>query len=135
MNGDWIGQCNRVARVGKSVSRVLQAPSRPKGTAVCRVRIIKEPRYGVRYPRADNQLRAFARSIPLFLRPSPSPTTAARARALSLPAVKDRYVTTIPNEFNERGAIDKAGLAPLDCGLDVCASFSLPLDPALSVLS
>lgn len=28
MNGDWIGQCNRVTRVGRSVSR---APSRSKG--------------------------------------------------------------------------------------------------------
>jgi len=28
MNGDWIGQCNRVARVGRSVSR---APSRSEG--------------------------------------------------------------------------------------------------------
>lgn len=28
MDGDWIGQCNRVARVDRSVSRV---PSRSKG--------------------------------------------------------------------------------------------------------
>lgn len=51
MNGDWIGQCNRVARVGRSISRVLQAPSRPEGTFVLLKTGVMAPAH---YPRANN---------------------------------------------------------------------------------